>query len=288
MSQKVRVLEKGQCEITQGYNSNHHAVDIVGSGYTLDYVIAHSDGRIVFYQDGHNNAKGSTGNASYGNCVKIDHGNGYCTLYAHMQKGLLVSNGVTVKKGQRLGYMGNSGNSYGGHLHFEVWKDGVRINSTEYLNKDFVEPIDLPIPVERNNDLEQLQVIETQLRCRTGHSTNDTIIGFCPVGIYNIISMYKDEIYNWYEIENGKWVASEETWAIVLKPVKKEELAQTENKENSEEKDSVEEIIPPKEETNEKQEENDATIDYYERIEENNPLLWIIEKIVELIRKIFK
>ena len=139
---KCRVLEKGNCEITQRYSDNHKAVDIVGGGYTLDYVVAHSDGKVVFCQDGYGNMKGSTGNVSYGNCVKIDHGNGCFTLYAHMQKGISVRNGQYVKKGQKLGYMSDSGNAYGGHLHFEVWKNGTRINPTEYLDKDlFTEQV---------------------------------------------------------------------------------------------------------------------------------------------------
>lgn len=133
---KCRILEKRECEITQGYNENHHANDIVGGNYTLDYVVAHTSGRVVFCQDGYGNMKGSTGNASYGNCVKIEHSNGYQTLYAHMQKGLLVKNGQYVEKGQKLGYMSDSGNAHGCHLHFEVWKDEVRINPTEYLDKD--------------------------------------------------------------------------------------------------------------------------------------------------------
>ena len=133
---KCRVLESGNCEITQGYNSNHHANDIVGGGYTLDNVVAHSEGKIIFFQDGYDNMQGSTGNASYGNCVKIDHGNGYYTLYAHMQKGLSVRNGDYVKKGQVLGYMGNSGNANGSHLHFEVWEGNNRIDPTNYLDND--------------------------------------------------------------------------------------------------------------------------------------------------------
>lgn len=137
---KCRVLNNENCEITQGYSEKHKAVDVVGGGYTLDYIVAHSDGKVVFYQDGLNNMKGSTGNASYGNCVKIEHGNGYHTLYAHLQKGLLIKNGDIVKKGQRLGYMSDSGNAYGGHLHFEVFKDGNRINPTEYLDKEFPKP----------------------------------------------------------------------------------------------------------------------------------------------------
>lgn len=133
---KCRILEKGSCEITQGYSTSHNAVDIVGGGYTLDNLVAHTSGKVIFCQDGMVNAKGSTGNASYGNCVKIDHGNGYATLYAHMLKGLKVKNGDYVEKGQVLGYMSDSGSAYGSHLHFEVWKDNQRINPTEYLDKD--------------------------------------------------------------------------------------------------------------------------------------------------------
>lgn len=133
---QTRVLEKGYCDITQYFNENHRAIDIVGQNSTLDYITAHSDGRVIFYQDGYDNLKGSVGNISYGNCIKLDHGNGYETLYAHMQKGLLVKNGQYVKKGQRIGYMWDSGNAYGKHLHFEVQKDKVRINPYEYLNKE--------------------------------------------------------------------------------------------------------------------------------------------------------
>lgn len=136
---ECRVLESKKCTITQGANNtNHIALDLVKEGYMLDYIVAHSDGKVIFHQDGYSNMKGSSGNATYGNCVKIDHGNGYQTLYAHMQKGLSVKFGQIVKKGQRLGYMSDSGNAYGGHLHWEVWKSGKRINPTEYLNKDFV------------------------------------------------------------------------------------------------------------------------------------------------------
>ena len=131
-----RILEKRQCEVTNNFSNSHQAIDVVGAGYTLDNVVAHSSGKVIFQQDGFGNAKGSTGNASYGYCIKIDHGNGYATLYAHLQKGLKVKNGHNVTEGQVLGYMSDSGNAYGAHLHFEVWKDGVRINPTEYLDKD--------------------------------------------------------------------------------------------------------------------------------------------------------
>lgn len=136
---KTRVLESGVCDITQNYSNSHQAIDLVRAGSRLDNVVAHTAGKVIFFQDGYSNMKGSVGNISYGNCIKIDHGNGYQTLYAHMANGLEVKKGSYVAKGQRLGYMSDSGNAYGKHLHFEVWKDGNRIDPYEYLNKDLFE-----------------------------------------------------------------------------------------------------------------------------------------------------
>ncbi len=58
-------------------------------------------------------------NGGYGNCVMVNHGNGYTTLYGHMSS-IAVSNGQSVAMGQVLGYVGSTGNSTGPHLHFEV------------------------------------------------------------------------------------------------------------------------------------------------------------------------
>ena len=84
---------------------------------------------------GHKNNTKSTGTASYGNYVKIDHGNGYSTLYAHLAS-VSVKKGQIVKQGQVIGMMGNTGNSYGAHLHFEVRKGNNKIDPTPYLEKD--------------------------------------------------------------------------------------------------------------------------------------------------------
>ena len=157
-----RVLENKENQITQEYKEGkHNGIDLVGYKSQLDYIVAHSDGKIIFCQDGYDNAKGSTGNASYGNCVKIEHTNGYCTLYAHMKKGLSVKKGQYVKKGQVLGYMSDSGNSYGAHLHFEVWKNGKRINPTPYIDSD------LPLKINVT-----YQVYDNQLKKYWGEITN--------------------------------------------------------------------------------------------------------------------
>ena len=128
-----RILKTKGNVITREYGNGHSGIDIVGTGHTTDSIIAHTAGKVIFCQTGYANNKGSTGNASYGNCVKIQHSNGYATLYAHLAR-VDVKYGQTVKQGQVIGYMGNTGNSYGSHLHFEVWRNNVRINPKPYIN----------------------------------------------------------------------------------------------------------------------------------------------------------
>ena len=142
MAVSCRVLKNGVCEITQYYggDNNHLGIDIVGANYTIDDVVAHSSGVVVFIQTGRVNNPGSIGNESYGNFVKIDHGNGWQTLYAHLQTVDVVL-GEKVIQGQLIGTMGNTGNSYGAHLHFEVWRDNVRLDPYPYLDKNLFENI---------------------------------------------------------------------------------------------------------------------------------------------------
>jgi murein DD-endopeptidase MepM/ murein hydrolase activator NlpD len=68
----------------------------------------------------------------YGNYVIIDHGNGYRTLYGHMQRIYVVS-GQTVARGNAIGKMGSTGRSTGTHCHFEVTRNGVKLNPLEVL-----------------------------------------------------------------------------------------------------------------------------------------------------------
>jgi murein DD-endopeptidase MepM/ murein hydrolase activator NlpD len=70
----------------------------------------------------------------YGHMVKINHGNGYETLYAHDEK-LLVTPGDIVKKGQVIALSGNSGRSTGPHVHFEVHKNGRVVDPASYVHR---------------------------------------------------------------------------------------------------------------------------------------------------------
>ena len=65
-----------------------------------------------------------------GNCVKIKHNSTYSTVYAHMSKfGRGIKEGVRVKQGQIIGYVGSTGLSTGPHLHYEVIVNGKKVNS---------------------------------------------------------------------------------------------------------------------------------------------------------------
>jgi len=71
----------------------------------------------------------------YGNHVTLDHGYGYKTLYAHMNK-ILVRKGQKVKRGEVIGYVGNTGKSLGPHLHYEVIKNSRKINPVNFYYSD--------------------------------------------------------------------------------------------------------------------------------------------------------
>ena len=71
----------------------------------------------------------------YGNHVVINHGYGYKTLYAHMKR-YIVKKGQKVKRGEIIGYVGNTGTSVAPHLHYEVHKDGRKINPVNFYYND--------------------------------------------------------------------------------------------------------------------------------------------------------
>jgi murein DD-endopeptidase MepM/ murein hydrolase activator NlpD len=73
--------------------------------------------------------------SGYGQHVIIDHGYGFESLYAHMSR-VAVKPGEKVKRGQVIGYVGNSGLSSGPHLHYEVIKNGEKVDPAFYFYND--------------------------------------------------------------------------------------------------------------------------------------------------------
>ncbi|MEL6917038.1 MAG: M23 family metallopeptidase [Bacteroidota bacterium] len=75
--------------------------------------------------------RADNGSSGYGKHIRIDHGYGYLTLYAHLSK-YNVRKGQKVKRGDLIGFVGSTGRSEAPHLHYEVWKDGDRINPINF------------------------------------------------------------------------------------------------------------------------------------------------------------
>lgn len=73
--------------------------------------------------------------SGYGKMIEIDHGFGYRTRYAHMH-GFAVYKGQRVKRGELIGYVGNTGLSTAPHLHYEVFINGVQVNPVHYFFND--------------------------------------------------------------------------------------------------------------------------------------------------------
>ena len=102
--------------------SNHTGLDIAATTGTQIKVMA--DGVVT-------NASYS---GSYGNLVKVDHGNGVETWYAHTSK-MYVKKGQEVKAGDEIATVGSTGNSTGPHLHLEIRLNGEHINPQKYVYK---------------------------------------------------------------------------------------------------------------------------------------------------------
>lgn len=101
-----------------GFNKMHKGTDFAAPMGTP--IMASGEGKIV-------RARWCGGG---GNCVKIKHNSTYSTVYAHMSKfGKNIKEGVRIKQGQIIGYVGSTGMSTGPHLHYEVIENGRKINS---------------------------------------------------------------------------------------------------------------------------------------------------------------
>lgn len=133
-----RLLKNKDIIITQIYKPGiHNGIDLVGDNHSLDYIISHSDGIVVNLRNNYK-SNDNMGN-NYGNFVKIKHENGFYTLYAHLKHNSIpLKINDKVKKGDVIGYMGNTGHSLGAHLHFEVRdKNNQKINPTPFIDSDF-------------------------------------------------------------------------------------------------------------------------------------------------------
>jgi len=130
----IQPIEKGQGRIVSGYGMRYHpilkyrrmhwGIDITAPSGTPIYATA--DGTISF--------KGRMG--GFGKTCKINHGYGYETLFGHM-KTITVRKGQKVKRGEIIGYVGNTGLSEAPHVHYEVMYNSKKVNPVNYFYNDF-------------------------------------------------------------------------------------------------------------------------------------------------------
>ena len=202
MSLKCSVLKSGLCEITQGFVNGHRGLDLVGANYTLDDIVSYANGTVNMATNGYGNGHGEGVNWAYGNFVKILNDDGTVCLYAHMEY-TSVKVGQRVSKGQVIGRMGNSGNSFGGHLHWEFWSCNdyyKNIDPSPYLSP---KEIVLPKTVERDKNKRQFQVdYNDNLRVRTEPNLKCEVVGILNAGIYNFTEEKENDGYKWVKLDN--------------------------------------------------------------------------------------
>ncbi len=124
----IRPVEGGYLNSTFGYRIDpidkikrfHQGQDITVKTGTPIYAPADGTVKRAYYVGG------------FGNHIKIDHGSGYTTLFAHLSK-IKVKHGDQVKRGDIIGYTGNTGRSTAPHLHYEIHYNGEPQNPLDYF-----------------------------------------------------------------------------------------------------------------------------------------------------------
>ena len=135
VSYEVAALPFAETTPVAGYTSSgfgyriHPIQNNLRFHYGTDFA-ADAGTEILAFADGTVLAAGE--DAGYGNYVKLDHGDGYVTLYGHCSQ-LLVSEGTHVSRGQTIALVGATGQATGPHLHFELIHHGVYLNPEFYL-----------------------------------------------------------------------------------------------------------------------------------------------------------
>ena len=99
----------------------HAGIDIGSPSY--QEVVASADGEVIYAGDT---------KAALGKAIVLQHGNGFRTVYAHLSI-LIAHEGDTVRQGQAIGGVGDTGHATGPHLHFEVRRNGAPVNPEDYL-----------------------------------------------------------------------------------------------------------------------------------------------------------
>lgn len=155
------------------------------------------------------------GNTAYGNCVLIDHKNGYYTFYAHMNT-VRVKTGMSVIQGAVIGTVGATGNVTGPHLHFEVRTNPVW-NRKNFIDPESVLKIENPNPIKQNeknnsefNIGDNVKISGSLVNMRKSAGYSGEIITELKNGVNLKIIGNKEtkDGLDWYPVQINGYVAS--------------------------------------------------------------------------------
>lgn len=202
---------------TYSDGSLHKGIDVYSTQKRECDVIAPCDGTITQSVNNVNGTNKNTGTLGMGNYVYLQTDKGYRLRFQHLKyKSVVVKKNQKVKKGDKLGLIGNTGNSTGRHLHFDVSlpgnQSGGRYVSSQ--NRTYFDPKPFlkghhkftkdPEPVEQVEDGVKYKVTASALRVRSGPGLNYT----------SLRTISKNEIVTVYEMKNdfgrigkGQWCA---------------------------------------------------------------------------------
>ena len=238
------------CIPGQNLHKYCQAIDDQGKNYsTIDKVYAPYTGKVVRKYP-------SECEIWFESIDKVEFADGtidYATiLFAHKDKYDDIKENVIYKQGEVIYSEGTkASNKVGGadrHVHFEIcagkttgsgWKkspdgtwnlvkgkkptdcyfidDSINIIKTGGLNFKKIDKAKVTNPVERNENINQVRVLVDNLRVRTGHSTNNQVIGFVQKGaMYNDLESYTDGTYTWHRIDENQWIADNGEWLEIL------------------------------------------------------------------------
>lgn len=176
----MNVLASGKQQITlyfgnqtlNGRPYDHTGIDLVKERNSLDAIIAAEKGKVIKIVS---NIRGRDESKGYGNYVELQHADSTVTKYCHLKYGSIkVKLGQIVLKEQEIGYMGDTGYTFGAHLHFQIIRDGSNVDPLPYLKDEK----NLYPYVDNNYTPENYVVLVDVLNVRKGPGTNYGIVRY--------------------------------------------------------------------------------------------------------------
>jgi len=126
-------VKKGDFYVASGYKMRMHPILKINKFHKgMDFTAPKGT---PVYASGNGKIYRAQRSSTFGKVIYIDHGYGYKTIYAHLSK-MVVKRGETIKRGDLIGYVGNTGLSVAPHLHYEVHKNDVALNPINFYYGD--------------------------------------------------------------------------------------------------------------------------------------------------------